>query len=131
MCDACRRDREAKQIKAMDRMIDLAKTLGGNDMKNVTSGPVFPGKGHQYGDKRYNGYAVCGNCGLHENQEGIQYECGSDAARLAVQKSNMDGKLTATVQENNRLRQLLTRVVIDGISGILTDDINSEIGRAK
>lgn len=86
-------------------------------------------QGHIYDDKRTGGYAVCNKCGLHENQDGIQYGCGSDAAKLAGQKNNMAEKLTATVQENNRMRQLLTRVVAEGISDSLTADINVEINR--
>jgi hypothetical protein len=33
MCDACRRDREVKQTKAMERMMKIAKTMGENDME--------------------------------------------------------------------------------------------------
>jgi hypothetical protein len=100
-------------------------------MENVaTQGPAETNnRGHRYSDKQHNGYSVCDKCGLHENQEGIQYECGSDAAKLAVQKFNMAEKLTVTVQENNRLRQLLTRVVTEPMSDDLTAAINSEIGR--
>lgn len=45
---------------------------------NATKGPVKENAhGHKFGDKQHEGYAVCNNCGIHENQEGIQYDCGS------------------------------------------------------
>lgn len=82
------------------------------DTCTTESAPVTPHpKGHRYAGVRAEGYAVCEQCGLHENEDGIQYQCGT----FPTVKTELSAVMPQAVMDDDML--VVQRTSVTAVSG--------------